>query len=494
MLQILFMVYIPWMPLTLIGDSPASARELYLQADSALRSHQREPAITALYNLIQQFPETQYAAPAVIRIAELELAAGGSSAAAELLISWLPKSEAIVAGELSSEDAQTPQSTQAPPSTLHQPLEDAAETHDRLKRLLVTAISQLSHQELQELYHPIQAADNVDRNFAQAAILRELARRASQAGELIRTLELLEQLGPSATERERDMRNFNLPMAVLRKSSTLQEVFQIQQRLNEWDTMSLSQRCSLKLTLAEAFRRLGDHGSAMQILHELARDLAGESLSITESQGISESTDISHELKNWRASVDLRRAELLFASGDRRAAAELLEKSVSSYPEFSLRSEFHFLLARHWIAEIDFDRARGELQTILQTETISSGSRAKAIWMMGEIDFMKRDFEAAFGNYSQVASMTDQPQWQARSLLQMGKCLELQNRVSDAMPLYQRIVQDFADSEVAQFAAQRLELLQHSTAAKRLQSQLPDRGSSPTPGKLSNGIRPEKVR
>jgi TolA-binding protein len=59
-----------------------------------------------------------------------------------------------------------------------------------------------------------------------------------------------------------------------------------------------------------------------------------------------------------------------------------------------------------------------------------------------------------------VEILYDYPAWQSAALLQAGKCSEALGQWKQAVETYQRLLKDFAESELAGDAAQRLKIAQ----------------------------------
>ncbi len=85
---------------------------------------------------------------------------------------------------------------------------------------------------------------------------------------------------------------------------------------------------------------------------------------------------------------------------------------------------------------------------------------AVAQWMIGETYFMQKQYNQAIKAYHRVESLYDYPRWQAAALLQAGKCHEMVGRWSEAMELYARIVNDYAQTRFADKAVKRLRVAQ----------------------------------
>ena len=139
----------------------------------------------------------------------------------------------------------------------------------RMDQLLATALFRLSEEELNSFFDEVSQRSNGTLTKIESKTIRELARRAIQGGRYGRAIELLDQIGPAVTSQEKDLRDFHLPMAILRQSPEPDEIEQIRQRIgrsNEMssaDTFDIARYTGLNLAVAEAYRQLNDTGNAL---------------------------------------------------------------------------------------------------------------------------------------------------------------------------------------------------------------------------------------
>jgi tetratricopeptide (TPR) repeat protein len=142
-----------------------------------------------------------------------------------------------------------------------------------------------------------------------------------------------------------------------------------------------------------------------------------------------------------------------------KQACDLVEQCLEDYSSYPDLAQFRFLAARCLIAEIEFEAAKEQLQKIVEGTTNKPSQNAQAFWMLGEVNFLQRDYAAAIQQYKQAMQIGEQPAWHARSLIQMAKCFELQAAPLDAMAAYQAVVSNYPNSDVAENARARLEQL-----------------------------------
>jgi TolA-binding protein len=143
----------------------------------------------------------------------------------------------------------------------------------------------------------------------------------------------------------------------------------------------------------------------------------------------------------------------------RKQAAQLVDQCLKGYSSYPDLAQFRFLAARCLIAEIEFEAAKEQLQKIVDGATNKPAQNAQAFWMLGEVNFLQRDYAAAIQQYQRAMQIGEQPTWHARALIQMAKCYELQAAPLDALAAYQAVVNNYPHSDVAENARIRLEQL-----------------------------------
>ena len=140
---------------------------------------------------------------------------------------------------------------------------------------------------------------------------------------------------------------------------------------------------------------------------------------------------------------------------------------ASSIPDRSVRSdkqhEVDYLLACCLAQLGRWQEARDAWERV----TASSGAgqtelAAIAQWMIGETFFRQQDYQQAIPAYLRVEMLYGFPHWQARALLQAGKCCEQQHDYRSAMQIYTRLLARFGDTPFSQEASQRLRIARAS--------------------------------
>ena len=173
--------------------------------------------------------------------------------------------------------------------------------------------------------------------------------------------------------------------------------------------------------------------------------------------------------REWQALVPLRRAQLMAARSDWRAAAEQARHVRENYPEFAQAFEADYLLGRCMSMQARFREARSFYADVLKSPAArQTETAAMAQWMIGESYFHQKDFPEAIRAYMKVDILYSHRQWKAAALLQAAKCFELTNELQSANELYSRIVDDYSDTPFAEQAKQRRVETSRSASAKSL--------------------------
>ncbi|NLE38010.1 MAG: tetratricopeptide repeat protein [Pirellulaceae bacterium] len=189
-------------------------------------------------------------------------------------------------------------------------------------------------------------------------------------------------------------------------------------------------RAAARFWLAESLYRRGDYDRAAEVFQSLA-----------------EETD---ENESWRAMVPLRRAQIAASRKEWLDAHELASSIERDYPDFVCQHEADYVVGRALAARAEFDAARDAYQRVIRSPRgAKTETAAMAQWMIGETYFHQKNFEAALREYLRVEILYDYPRWQAAALLQAGKCCKRLGRVADAEKLYERLVQNFPDTQFA---------------------------------------------
>lgn len=158
-----------------------------------------------------------------------------------------------------------------------------------------------------------------------------------------------------------------------------------------------------------------------------------------------------------RATARLRVAQL-HAEADRWDDAwRQVDSFAADFPEFPEQHEVDYVIGRCLAARARFAEAREAYRRVIESP---SGERtetaAKAQLMIAETYFHQKDYEEAFRSYMRVEVFYDYPELRAAAVLQAGKCRQLAGKPSDAVRLYQQVVNDYPRTHAAEQAALNL--------------------------------------
>lgn len=156
---------------------------------------------------------------------------------------------------------------------------------------------------------------------------------------------------------------------------------------------------------------------------------------------------------------------------DWTAAAATAQECLDQFPEFSLKHELLFIIAREIEDRGLLSDARQMYQAVIDADS-QTGTETAAIaqWRIGEVFFHQEAFENALQAYYLVDSTYDYPRWRSAALLQAGKCQEHLRNWDQAQRLYTRLKQQFPDGEHASEADRRLEQLKRLAAVPTTQN------------------------
>ena len=98
-------------------------------------------------------------------------------------------------------------------------------------------------------------------------------------------------------------------------------------------------------------------------------------------------------------------------------------------------------------------------QVVAQAAGDTGETVAKAHFMLGEIAFAQRQFDAAVERFLRVASGFPHKQWQARARYEMGRCFMELKQKDKAVASFQKVVDQFSDRPEAEHAARLIKEL-----------------------------------
>lgn len=473
------MVSIAWSILfwALITQSPADkesgAVKLYQQASSLIAAGESALAIPVLEQLFTEFPDSTLAPIAAVRVAETHLSQNEPRQAVDLLVKWAPAA------------FTDPTATKL--------LRIDADFANRTLQVTKKSFALLPASDLVVLENALNSvsADSP----VHCLVVSDLAKRSAQKGEYRKAIELLQLLGSKASTKELELRYVDLPLALLSGEPTENDIAWIEGKLSKQHELSLTQRFSLQLAIAEAHRRSGRTQQSLKSLEQLSNSIEqtiaiqitqANSTDSANSNSSAPSTPSPKQLQDWLATVQLRRSEIHLAQSDFAQSRSIALSCIERFPNYSSLSQFRFVVAKCDIAQIDFEAARKQLAAVIESGRDSNAPRTatsnpesidQAWWMLGELDVMQRNYAVALDRYAMVLNRTRVPQdiqpaldskafrespWKPRALLQSAKCHEMMGNPLEAYSAYQSIVTQYPQSDVANAARQRLKALELS--------------------------------
>ena len=167
-------------------------------------------------------------------------------------------------------------------------------------------------------------------------------------------------------------------------------------------------------------------------------------------------------MPNWAPVVDLRLMQYSLQRKQYSDCTRLFGLAKQRYEPTKL-PEFQFLQAQAAIAQIDFETAMKLLGDV-ETEAGRSKHtehRAKALWLQGEVSFLKRDYANAIQCYEQVLKLRTKD-WSQPAALQRAKCLELSGQWQLALAAYEELKATKQEPATNKLIEQRIAVLQDS--------------------------------
>lgn len=161
--------------------------------------------------------------------------------------------------------------------------------------------------------------------------------------------------------------------------------------------------------------------------------------------------------ETWMAMIPLRRAQVAAQQGDWLDAMDIASRIAADYPGFQQQYEVDYLLGRCLATRADFRGAREAYTRVIRSEHgAKTETAAMAQWMIGETYLHQKDYEAALGEFLKVEILYAYPTWQAAALVEAAKCYEQLGRRDEAVVIYRRVADEFADTPAARHFTQGL--------------------------------------
>jgi TolA-binding protein len=135
-----------------------------------------------------------------------------------------------------------------------------------------------------------------------------------------------------------------------------------------------------------------------------------------------------------------------------------LDRLLKKFPDTTYLAEA--LYERGWALQNlgRTDEAAREYQQVL--EKSKAEPAARALFMIGEIEFQKKQYDEAVQHFYQVLYGYAYPQWQADAAFEAAKCFEARHNRAQAIKLYHTLIDRFPQSDKLAAAKSRIEALQ----------------------------------
>ena len=170
----------------------------------------------------------------------------------------------------------------------------------------------------------------------------------------------------------------------------------------------------------------------------------------------------------WVAMVPLRRAQLAARREQWLEVLKFVNRLVQDNSDFPLKHEADYLRGRAEAGRGNFSAARVAYEEVIASRIASpTETSVAAQWMIGETFLHQQNYEYARMAYQAVLDREAPADWQARAALQLGKCLELEERWEEARSLYSQALQRWPNSEPWEILEARLKWAESRARVRR---------------------------
>ena len=201
--------------------------------------------------------------------------------------------------------------------------------------------------------------------------------------------------------------------------------------------------------IAEAAFRLGEMTEAAELLVAVAEQARG------------------HD-EPWLGMISLRRAQVLAHQNKWGEALKIAQGIEAEHPTFDQLYEVDYVIGRSLAARGQLDDARAAYLRVVQSaQGGKTETAAMAQWMIGETFMHQKDYEQARREYLRGEILYAYPEWQARSLLEAGKCHELAGQWQQAVELYVQLAKKYPDTDSTDEADRRVRVARQRAVSVR---------------------------
>jgi cellulose synthase operon protein C len=411
--------------------------------------HQSAESLAACRELLAKYPQSQEVAEAALLAGQI-LERDGDPTAARAMYQTVydqhPESrfagEALLRAARLFDAAKQP----LPAIELYQRILDAHPESPDLGEVIYRLA--WLHQEQGHTAQSDAMFERLERDFPKSPFVADAllhhADRALAAGKLVEASNLVSQIDladASPTLRQ------NILLVTSRISIASERWAEAEQRLKEL----LATGPSPKAEMAARFQL----ATSVYFQHRYAE-------AVEQFKELADRT--SNDPPQW-AMAQLQRAKAL---AQLRQWAEALEVAQSIAPRcenFAGMHEADYLIGRAFVAQADFDAARGAYARVLASPAVQKTEIATlAQCMIGESYFHQENYQAALDAYLKAERDHAACRWTPSALVQAGKCCEALGRWQDAERLYERFLQGYPAHPLRADIAQRLTVARQRAA------------------------------
>ncbi|RMG00609.1 MAG: outer membrane protein assembly factor BamD [Planctomycetota bacterium] len=144
-------------------------------------------------------------------------------------------------------------------------------------------------------------------------------------------------------------------------------------------------------------------------------------------------------------------------TGDWQTAVSLLSECEKRFPQAPEIPEVLYELGFAYQNLGQTDKAESFYARVIQAADDETGARAQ--FMIGELQFARKDYAEAVKSFFKVAYGYVAPQWQADATFEAARCFELLKKPEQAAKLYRELIEKYPQSNKVNDAKAKLEAL-----------------------------------
>ncbi|REJ72012.1 MAG: hypothetical protein DWQ29_22215, partial [Planctomycetota bacterium] len=194
---------------------------------------------------------------------------------------------------------------------------------------------------------------------------------------------------------------------------------------------------------------------------EAALEVNQPKLAIAELTPVKEAgEDAAVSGAKWYPSVWVLLAEAFLQEQDYAAVEAIANEMRTELPDSPYLYHMDEVLGRSFKNRAMFEEARAAFTRVIESETgRRTETAARAQLTLAETYLIEKDFETALAEYYKVYVNYMFPKWQAPALYQAAQCDETLKQWEGAAKSYQTLIDEFPESEYAEKAKPRLEVV-----------------------------------